>query len=233
MMVTGASTRDELETWNASFATLVELGPECSEALADAASRFLEKAGDTTEDERLWLVLEAMEARGQPETFALAERALVSDDVQNKEPYITILERLEDRRAIPTLIQVLASLDEDTDPQGFARRRAIRALRLLRAQEAVDAVKAALDDEADEVRSDAIEFLRGVGAREAAPALLRRLEIEEFPSIVSEVASLLADWDYTDALPVLEQLRASDWAEQSEDLRHGLDRAIERLRAGR
>src|SRR5215212_4329655 len=179
--------------WNECLKTLWSLGAECSDAFTRIAKELLNRiTGLEWKDEyQLWMLLEAIASRRQPNALDLTMAALVDQKTRNKEAYIDILDRLENRRAVPVLIHFIESNSTETDAEGWARYKAVRALLRFEARQAATVILPLLSDPVDKVRNIVIKFLIDLDVREAAPALAARLSEEDDPDNFEKLVTCL------------------------------------------
>jgi HEAT repeat protein len=221
------TTREGLERRGAVIDQLAALGAEASPELERRAERL---SAELTPDgtEQLTILLEAMRLRGQ-DIAGLAERALVAKGLAEREP---IVELLEVTGADGAIRAALPRFDGRSDPDGFLRTRMIGALGALGT--GAGEVTAALGTEDTErVRVAAVRALDELDARDAAPALIERLDADSDPDVVALAARVLARWDVKEAIPSLEALATSEWAKRSEEIRDAAREALDALRPAR
>jgi HEAT repeat protein len=218
------TTREGLARRGAVIDQLAALGAEASPELQRRAERLSAELtpGGT---EQLTILLEAMRLRGQDIT-GLAERALVAKGLAEREPVVELLEVVGADRAIRA---ALPRFDGRSDPDGFLRARMIQALGVLGT--GVGEVTAALEaQDTERVRVAAVRALDQLDARDAAPALIERLDADSDPDVVALAARVLARWDVKEAIPSLEALATSEWAQRSEEIRDATREALDALR---
>jgi HEAT repeat protein len=191
------------------------------------AEDYLKDLGPTSE--QLTIVLDAMHKRGQP-VGELAARALTAPGGAEREPYVDLLVEAAPDTAAGPLEHAFEAYDEDSDVDGFLRASILRALGDLGAG-AGTAIAGLAHDDSERVRTAALRALDKLGAKQAVPALIERLEQDNDPDVAAAAAGLLAKWDAQDAIPALEELAASEWAQRSPELRDATGRALARLRS--
>ena len=208
---------------------LALLIPDCTAALEQRARELLAMFDPPAAD-ALSMILEALAERGEcGPVVALATAALTAPGVGEREPFVYLLEDLGGIEAAQALAETLPLYNRAGDPDGFLRRRILRALTVL-GGEHVPAIETALNaNDSGRVREQAIISLQQLDARAAAPSLVRRLDEDDDPAVVARAASLLADWCYGEATTSLEVLAGTDWVREDDELRAAVENALERL----
>jgi HEAT repeat protein len=212
---------------------LEEMVAECAPALEQRARELL-AAFDPPGAEALSMILEAFARCGKRDLVAaLATAALTAPGSAEREPFVDLLEELGGSDAARALAQTLLHYDNDSDVNGFLRRRILRALATFGGDQ-LPAIEAALETEGADggelVRAQAIDTIELLDARPAAPALVRRLEEDDDPGVVASAASVLADWGHRPAIAALEALAAADWVRENGRVRAAVEDALDELR---
>jgi HEAT repeat protein len=197
--------------------------------LRPLAEDYLKDLGPTSE--KLTIVLDAMHKRGEP-VGELAARALTAPGGAEREPYVDLLVEAAPETAAGPLIHAFDAYDEDSDVDGFLRAGILRALGDIGAKDGAQTAIAGLaHEDAARVRLAALHTLDQLDARQAAPALIERLEADEDPDVVAAAADLLGKWGHAEAVPALDALAASEWAQRSPEVKGATERALARLRS--
>jgi HEAT repeat protein len=219
--------QEELQRRKQVVERLAALSGDCSQDLESVAEEYVKDLGRTSE--RLTVVLDAMLKRGQDVT-GIAARALSAPGFAEREPYVEILEEFAPKTAAGPLQEAFGLYDEDSDVEGFLRARILRALGEVGGSGEIVA-QGLQHDDTERVRLAAIRALGRLDARDQAPALIERLEADNDPEVVAAAAGQLAAWDHKAAVPALEALAASEWAQRSDEVGSAASHALSRLRS--
>jgi HEAT repeat protein len=171
-------------------------------------------------------------ARALPEQIvAGAGRRIRSGDPVAVREIVTLLGRLGDRRAVPSLSQ---ALDHDS-PE--VRSAAIAAMAAVDTEESWAAVVSSLTHPDEATARQALAAIRGAGRRRAAPAMIAVLQLHSSGTrnhelkreIIEDVRAMGA----TEALPALRKIagRAFVWGRKARELRDAARRAVTDLQS--
>jgi HEAT repeat protein len=224
-------SQEDLDVRRRLVGQLAELVADCTPVLEQRARELLAAFNRSAAD-ALSMILQALAERGRRESAgALAIAALTAPGSAEREPFVDLLEGLGGAEAAQALADTLLHYDNNGDPDGFLRRRILRALAALEGEQHLPAIEAALEAEGSErVREQAVRALDELDARAAAPALLRRLEEDDDEFVVARAATVLAQWGYRPAIASLEALAGTDWVREDDELRTAVEDALDSLR---
>ncbi|AFZ24526.1 hypothetical protein Cylst_2296 [Cylindrospermum stagnale PCC 7417] len=206
---------------------LYQLGSECSETLMQTGQELLERCEESEDIEyKFQLVLDSLAKRCHPGALELNIAALVSEKTRDKEAYINLLATFKNPLAISALVHAIKADDSTGEEEGGIRYKAIELLHLLGAKEVTSMIIPFVKDSAYRVRESAIDFLVKFDIREVAPIFVDQLAQEEYPINLAKLISGLVSWKWTDTLPELRELLASDWVRNDKTLQTTVSNAI-------
>jgi hypothetical protein len=222
------SIEQEVDTRNQCLKLLKQIEPECSGTFVQTVQEFLSQNEplDGQAERKLQLILWAISNDNKSTVIGLASAALNSNKTRHKEKYVDILDSLEDPRTIPSLMSAI-ELDSSVGYWGgMARYKAINGLLMLEAQEAKSLIIPCVKDPVYRVRHAAIRFLVDLDICQAAPVFIEQLKQEEDPDNLELLIEGIVSWQQTDALPVLRDILASEWAKNDEYVGEVVEDAI-------
>lgn len=206
---------------------LCQLGSEYSETLMQTGQELLERCEESEDIEyKFQLVLDSLAERCHPGALELNITALISEKTRDKEAYIDLLATFENPLAIPALVHAIKADDSTGEQEGGIRYKAIELLHILGAKEVTSMIIPYVKDSAYRVRGSAIDFLVNFDIREVAPIFVDQLGLEEYPTNLEKLISGLVSWKWTDTLPELRELLASDWVRNDKTLQTTVSNAI-------
>ncbi|GAB4201529.1 MAG: hypothetical protein OHK0022_23660 [Roseiflexaceae bacterium] len=224
------------QTESECLATLIDIDEQCSDAFVQVAQDLFQKIGEIEDaGYKFQLVLYVMMQRNHPDALDMVIDAVESDKIRDKGAMIDLLEDVNDRRLIHVMINVIQKDAQDIDKDdpdelgGEVRVKSINLLKQLQAHEASDFVETCLDDPAYMVRESAVQFLVSMNHRSSANHFLKRIEIENYSSILIAMIAALARWEYKEVLPVLHSLLGKAKAEKNPRLKEAIRAAISKL----
>ncbi|MBT9559189.1 MAG: HEAT repeat domain-containing protein [Myxococcales bacterium] len=199
-----------------THAQLIDALPACESMEDCAATRALLKRGDAAiadltlalarpeELVRFWALGLLGELKAKSAFDAVTERAAKDQSVRVRAAALYTLGQLADRRATPTLTSALS------DPDLNLRIAATLAMGLLLDPATISPLRRALADKDDEVRAYAAAALGELGAKDAIPELLLRLDEDIKPMVRALVADALGRLHAESAVPSLARCARSD-----------------------
>jgi HEAT repeat protein len=171
-------------------------------------------------------------ARALPEQIvAGAGRRIRSGDPVAVREIVTLLGRLGDRRAVPSLSQ---ALDHDS-PE--VRSAAIAAMAAVDTEESWAAVVSSLTHPDEATARRALAAIRDAGRRRAAPAMIAVLQLHSSGTrnheLKREIIEDVRVMGATEALPALKKIagRAFVWGRKARELRDAARRAVTDLQS--
>jgi HEAT repeat protein len=188
---------------------------------SDAVLDVWLKAGEANRD-----ALEQV-ARAIPEQIvSAAGRRIRSGDPGAVREIVTLLGRLGDRRAVPSLSQALDHESPDV------RAAAIAAMAVIDTEESWAAIVSSLTHPDEQTALQALAAVRKAGRRRAAPAMIAVLQLhaagtrnhELKREIIEDVRTMRA----TEAIPVLRKIagRMFVWGRKARELRDAARHAV-------
>ena len=176
---------------------LAELDDTCSDDMIRMARDLMQRSAESERSEyEFQVLLQALSHREYSGLLELTAEALMSEKTVDKESYVSFIVSLEDHRAIPALIHLVASHQSTEDEEGWAVSKAINALRVYQATQASSIIIPRVMDISDMVRMAAIKFLIKMDIKSAAETFAEQLRREDDPDILRALTDGLRAWSY-------------------------------------
>ncbi len=207
------------------------LNVSCSDNLLKAGYEVLDHVNESLRygEPILWIILMALVEHKQPNLLTLLNAALRSEEIQDKEMYISILEDINTPESTTILMDIVRGTFKLIDEDGHLRAKAIHALFYRDNTEVRALIMASMPDPSDRMRNEVLKFLFWREVHEAAPLFVELLRDEDDPYNLELLIKGVDLWHQTDALPVLRELVLTNWVQGDEDLRERIAIAIANL----